>query len=568
MTTSPWTTKSGTRSGPTVSYAERLRQANAVAEFTANGRDQSNSKKISANESSPTSASSEALTSSSAIMHSPKSVPLKIAEPPSTSPVSSSHSAQGELESEFSNGNDNVWELRMRRRHHRDLYPRHNSDSSSTQHTNHKLKKSPHSQSPDASFMQNDHALSLDDIANDAWLHRIHMLNGGKSAPLFVKRLNSTPDKPSSPSSSGDVSESHESDDVTSHAMSSSAPDTTMTSGWSQSWLYQPGPQPVYLMTPYGLLPSNATTPATYADGSFSPHRSMDSYQHHMRHDAPFPMGYPRMVPMQDKLEGSVWSRRGRAGRGRGSSRASVITHGMQNGAVAMQPAQRPEGPASLPDGYPHLLVKTKQDEFNDKSHSDTHQHHIDTESNTASSTSSSGHATSAQNGKVFPSNYGPYMAPFMNQPGAPVAPYSMPLLTYVAMDPNASSPMPTPVFPYYVPAATPATNASVLSEHLRTQVEFYFSDANLASDFFLRQKMDDQGFVALETILEFKRLRSMFKNAISNASTDEPQSMSEECQKEMLRSALAQSQVLELSHDHTKIRRQNGWQSYLLTPN
>ena len=456
----------------------------------------------------------------------------------------------------------------MRRRHQRDLYPRHHSDSSSTQHTNPTSKKCSHSQTSNASSVQNDPELALDDIANDAWLQRIHMLNGGKSAPLFVKHLTSTPDKPSLSSSTGDVSESHESDNVTSHAMSSSAPDTTMTNGWSQSWLYQPGPQPVFLMTPYGLLPSNATIPATYADGSFSPHRSMDSYQHHMRHDAPFPMGYPRMVPMQDKLEGSVWSRRGRAGRGRGSSRASVITHGMQNGAVAMQPAQRPEGPASLPDGYPHQLVKTKQDEFYDKSHADSHQHHINNESNTASSTSYSGHAPNAQNEKAFLSSYGPYAAPYMNQPGAPAAPYSMPVLTYVAMDPNASSPVPTPVFPYYVPAATPPTDASVLSEHLRAQVEFYFSDANLASDFFLRQKMDGQGFVALETILGFKRLRSMFKNAVSNASTDEPQSIPEEGQKETLRSALAQSQVLELNHDHTKVRRQNGWQSYLLPPN
>lgn len=122
---------------------------------------------------------------------------------------------------------------------------------------------------------------------------------------------------------------------------------------------------------------------------------------------------------MQDKLEGSVWSRRGRAGRGRGSSRASVITHAMQNGALAMQPAQRPEGPASLPDGYPHQLVKTKQDEFCDKSHADSHQHHINTESNTAPSTSYSGQAPNAQNEKAFLSSYGPSVAPYMNQPGA-----------------------------------------------------------------------------------------------------------------------------------------------------
>lgn len=540
-----------------------------MAEFTANQKHQEKSKKMLENEIPLPSASSEASASSSTVTHSPKSVPVKMPEPPSTSPHSSSHLTQGVSESDIFNSNHNVWELRMRRRHHRDLYPRYNSDSYATQHTNHKFKRMPYSQGTDAPFLRNDSEVSLDDIANDAWLHRVHMLNGGKSAPRFVKVLDPTPGQPSSASSSGGACESYESDDTSPHVMSSSAPDTTMAGGWPQSWLYQPGPQPVYFMTPYGLLPSNAPIPATNADGSFSPHRSMDTFQQNMRHGAPFPMGYAPTVPMQDVLEGSVWSRRGRAGRGRGSSRVPVMPHLMQNSALPVQPVPKPGEPASLPDGYSHHFIQTRQDVPSDEGQANKNQHHVDTESDTALSTSHSGLATSARNENWSSTpNYVPYMVPCMNQPGASVAPYSMPMLPYVAMDPNAPSPIPTPVFPYYVPTLSPALDSSALLERLRTQVEFYFSDANLASDFFLRQKMDEQGFVALETIFGFKRLRSMFQNALSNASTDEHQTISEECQKDLLRSALVQSQMLELNKDRTRVRRQDGWQSFLLPSN
>lgn len=459
----------------------------------------------------------------------------------------------------------------MRRRHHRDLYPRHNSDTYTTQHTNHKFKKMPYSQASDASSLRNDSEVSLDDIANDAWLHRIHMLNGGKSAPRFVKALDLLPDKSSSASSSGVACESYESDDTSPHVMSSSAPDTTMAGGWQQSWLYQLGSHHLYFMTPYGLLPSNASIPATNADGSFSPHRSMDTFQQNMRHGAPLPMGYAPMVPMQDVSEGSVWSRRGRSGRGRGSSRVPVMPHVMQNGAFAMQPFTKLGEPKSLPDGSSYHFIQTRQDSPIDENQADTNHYHADTESGAAQSLNHSGLATGARNEKwsSIP-NYVPYMVPCVNQPGPPIAPYSMPMLSYVAMNPNAPSPMPmsSPAFPYYVPTPTPVIDSSALLEHLRTQVEFYFSDANLASDFFLRQKMDEQGFVALETIFGFKRLRSMFQNALSNTSADEHETTSEEYQKELLCSALVQSQMLELNKDRTKVRRQDGWQSFLLPSN
>ena len=44
----------------------------------------------------------------------------------------------------------------------------------------------------------------------------------------------------------------------------------------------------------------------------------------------------------------------------------------------------------------------------------------------------------------------------------------------------------------------------------LRQQVEFYFSVDNLARDIFLRSHMDVEGWVPLQVVADFKRVRSM----------------------------------------------------------
>ncbi|KAK7200189.1 la RNA binding protein [Novymonas esmeraldas] len=55
----------------------------------------------------------------------------------------------------------------------------------------------------------------------------------------------------------------------------------------------------------------------------------------------------------------------------------------------------------------------------------------------------------------------------------------------------------------------------SDLAEKIRRQVEFYFSDVNIAKDVFLKSKMaeDPEGFVALEVLLTFNRLNSLTKD-------------------------------------------------------
>lgn len=69
-------------------------------------------------------------------------------------------------------------------------------------------------------------------------------------------------------------------------------------------------------------------------------------------------------------------------------------------------------------------------------------------------------------------------------------------------------------------------------------QVEFYFSVHNLPRDKFLKANMDGEGWVSLEVMLKFNRLR-----AISDSS-------------DVIAAALASSDVMVVSDDKTKIKR------------
>ena len=143
-----------------------------------------------------------------------------------------------------------------------------------------------------------------------------------------------------------------------------------------------------------------------------------------------------------------------------------------------------------------------------------------------------------------------------------------MPMFSYMLMDPAAQTNM-------SMHAASGQMNSNIgggpltldsvaLLQHLRSQVEFYFSEANLVSDFFLRQQMDKKGFVALETLLSFKRLRALLQNA--SKATQGDNLLTDERQKSLLCSALVWSQVLELNETCTKVRRRNGWKSFVLS--
>ncbi|XP_078602234.1 la-related protein 1B-like isoform X1 [Branchiostoma floridae x Branchiostoma japonicum] len=50
----------------------------------------------------------------------------------------------------------------------------------------------------------------------------------------------------------------------------------------------------------------------------------------------------------------------------------------------------------------------------------------------------------------------------------------------------------------------------TVLKDYIRKQVEYYFSPENLARDFFLRRKMDEQGWISLSLIASFYRVQAL----------------------------------------------------------
>ena len=103
-----------------------------------------------------------------------------------------------------------------------------------------------------------------------------------------------------------------------------------------------------------------------------------------------------------------------------------------------------------------------------------------------------------------------------------------------------------TPVF--YPPAAYGITsNVESVMIALRNQIEYYFSEENLAKDMFLRKKMDANGWVDMETIAAFNRVRMLTPDLT------------------IISSALATSSVVELTVDGLFLRAKNGSEKWVL---
>ncbi|KAL9312580.1 hypothetical protein ACSQ67_018032 [Phaseolus vulgaris] len=98
-----------------------------------------------------------------------------------------------------------------------------------------------------------------------------------------------------------------------------------------------------------------------------------------------------------------------------------------------------------------------------------------------------------------------------------------MPFLTH--------APPPAMFFPV---AETPLTNTIV------NQIDYYFSDANLVRDEYLRSNMDEQGWVPITLIASFPRVRSLTSNI------------------KLILESLRASTVVEVQGD--KLRRRSEW--------
>ncbi|SPO40799.1 uncharacterized protein PSFLO_06281 [Pseudozyma flocculosa] len=84
-------------------------------------------------------------------------------------------------------------------------------------------------------------------------------------------------------------------------------------------------------------------------------------------------------------------------------------------------------------------------------------------------------------------------------------------------------------------------------TQQLLTQIEFYFSQRNLLGDFFLRQRMDSQGWVDIATVASFKRVQQV--------TTD----------LNTVRDTLLYSAVLDVDVERMKVRKRFGWEAFVL---
>ena len=90
---------------------------------------------------------------------------------------------------------------------------------------------------------------------------------------------------------------------------------------------------------------------------------------------------------------------------------------------------------------------------------------------------------------------------------------------------------------PLYIPVPEP------LPVLLLKQIDYYFSDANLVKDDYLRSNMDDQGWVPIAIIASFPRVKSLTTNV------------------QLILDSLRSLTIVEVQDD--KARRRNEWKKW-----
>lgn len=81
------------------------------------------------------------------------------------------------------------------------------------------------------------------------------------------------------------------------------------------------------------------------------------------------------------------------------------------------------------------------------------------------------------------------------------------------AIVPTTTTFVPTAAFfsPYAAAVTTTALqDPNVLKKLIKSQIEYYFSEENLQRDFFLRRKMDEEGYLPISLIASFHRVKAL----------------------------------------------------------
>ncbi|KAH7523480.1 hypothetical protein FEM48_Zijuj06G0015700 [Ziziphus jujuba var. spinosa] len=130
---------------------------------------------------------------------------------------------------------------------------------------------------------------------------------------------------------------------------------------------------------------------------------------------------------------------------------------------------------------------------------------------------------------------------PFGNPIGVPEFIYTMPMdpLRAVQFITHGSPPA------MFVPVTEPSLPGLLIN-----QIDYYFSDANLIKDEFLRSNMDDHGWVPISLIASFPRVELEVKGLTQNI--------------QLILSSLRASTVVEVQDD--KVRKRNEWMRWIPT--
>lgn len=408
---------------------------------------------------------------------------------------------------------------------------------------------------------------SLDDGSDDAWLRRIHMLNGGESKARFgsfpPQYTHEKPDPLRRHERHGSKLEDEaepfllDEESVSSSASVSEA--YTSSSGWVHPWMYQPDQQRSADQKEENFSPTSIRFGLTKSDGSFSPHRPSAHGPGAYGPRPPMPpMGFIPLMPMADRGESTSTGKNASSDTHSSYTSVHLNSHPMMPGpsfpymVVPSMPVPIPGNGSAWDSAHPpHQFSRTPSKTENDRDETRSEESREDVEER---------QAPNEWNGPPTP------MVMPSGPQGMPM-PYMVPMQSIM---PIHLDPQGRPMFPVYAPfGMSLPTNmmashdSSTVSHQLRSQTEYYFSDANLQSDYYLRQKMDKSGYVELQTLLEFKRIGAILHQMpMTKGENNEPLKAK---MVDMLRSALESSQLLELDDAKTSVRRKERWQTFVI---
>lgn len=540
-TKSLWKTNHNSNSSPAISYAERLRRANqrtttktdtplAVSPTPSeNSKSVNDTRNTVPNMTKYASCPNQKTTSASS---SPSPEEKMDATSYTTNQCSSTGSHQGCA---------NVWEERMRQRK-----VKQSNQATQPQSGLNGCITSPSHPKTEVPNQTLEADPSLEGIPDDTWLQRIYMLNGGERRPRLGLQKAAKSDADREAIHRSPASNTYEKKPFQTDLGMASCDELECT---NQPWKFLPTEQALKAESPHRTIP----VPANYAikhDGSYAPHGLSDQPVANMTglgSRTPYmPSAYASRNPGVRYAPRGPSTYRAPPNRGYDSFRFPQYSSSMPNSATMIPYIIVPSMP--VPSGQSPNLGERGLSPDPSKAAASAE------EFNRAED---GGDPRSA--GESPAPCYGAGSSPYMPYPallGGSLGPYMVPIHPYMQM------PYPN-MWPYYggqpqsAPFA-PAFDTNTLLHQLRAQVEFYFSDENLASDLFLRKQMDADGFVQLETILGFKRIHKMLQGCSDG--NKGPESM----ELNLLRTAIQGSSFLSLDAEKMRVRRASNWQSFV----